>query len=470
VEAVTAMSYSHAEKLARSAAGPVPAACPLPVDPRLYDSPEMRAILGERDIGGLFRAVKATGVSYRTIAALVGMSQSEVSEIISGRRVHSYDVLVRIAEGLGIPRELMGLAYTDGPPRSGYGGDDGAAASEVDEAMQRRTFVTGAAGIVLSTWGAGYAGDRVPFPTDVPSVPTPLPTKLSASDVAALETLIARTRSFARAWGGQADTVRETVNRSMRLLTVPASESLRRRLKIALSEFHMVAGWCCFDSGADDAARYHYSRSMELARAADDAYSLAYTLRLASSLPGERGYPDDALTLLRLGQLALDTATNDARQGAFIAGWLRAEAGFEFSRMGRATEARREMAAARNGWESSDPDEIADVNATLAEIELNLGRLDAAESAAQTAVRGWKGHPDRRRSVLDDITFATIHVRAGEPDGLQLAHGAVTAVAHLRSQRARDRLTPLITTLESRPSSDHRELARMARKVASIRV
>jgi len=111
--------------------------------------------------------------------------------------------------------------------------------------------------------------------------------------------------------------------------------------------------------------------------------------------------------------------------------------------MGRATEARREMAAARNGWESSDPDEIADMNATLAEMELNLGRLDAAESAAQTAVRGWKGHPDRRRSVLGDITFATIHVRAGEPDGLQLAHGAVTSAAHLRSQRARDRLTPL---------------------------
>ena len=73
------MSYGHAEKIARSAAAVLPAP---PVDPRLFDSPGMRAILGERDIGALFRAVKATGVSYRTIAALVGMSQSEVSEII----------------------------------------------------------------------------------------------------------------------------------------------------------------------------------------------------------------------------------------------------------------------------------------------------------------------------------------------------------------------------------------------------
>ena len=57
-----------------------------PIDPQLYNSPEVRHILAERDIDGLFRAVKATGISYRRIAALVGMSQSEVSEIISGRR------------------------------------------------------------------------------------------------------------------------------------------------------------------------------------------------------------------------------------------------------------------------------------------------------------------------------------------------------------------------------------------------
>ena len=143
------MSYSHAEKIARSAAG-VPAGGPPapPVDPRLFDSPEMRATLGERDIGALFRAVKATGVSYRTIAALVGMSQSEVSEIISGRRVHSYDVLVRVAQGLGVPRALMGLSYTDGPQAT-YDGQDGAAAPEVDEAMQRRRFLNAVIGIVV---------------------------------------------------------------------------------------------------------------------------------------------------------------------------------------------------------------------------------------------------------------------------------------------------------------------------------
>jgi len=47
----------------------------------------------------------------RRIAELVGQSQSQVSEILAGRQVIFYDVLVRIADGLGIPRGWMGLAY-----------------------------------------------------------------------------------------------------------------------------------------------------------------------------------------------------------------------------------------------------------------------------------------------------------------------------------------------------------------------
>ncbi len=39
----------------------------------------------------------------------------------------------------------------------------------------------------------------------------------------------------------------------------------------------------------------------------------------------------------------------------------------------------------------------------------------------------------------------------------------------LSSVRARQRLDPLVTALESRPRADHRELARMARQVATTR-
>ena len=66
-----------------------------------------------------------TDVSQRTIAARTGQSQSEISEIVARhRQVHSYELLVRIAEGLGIPRGWMGLAYDESTqPYVTLGGD-----------------------------------------------------------------------------------------------------------------------------------------------------------------------------------------------------------------------------------------------------------------------------------------------------------------------------------------------------------
>ncbi|MPZ66031.1 MAG: helix-turn-helix domain-containing protein [Pseudonocardiaceae bacterium] len=69
----------------------------------------MIAAAKARDIPAVYRLLTTEhGVAQRRIAALVGQSQSEVSEILSGRQVLSYDVLARIAEGLGAPRGLLG--------------------------------------------------------------------------------------------------------------------------------------------------------------------------------------------------------------------------------------------------------------------------------------------------------------------------------------------------------------------------
>lgn len=75
--------------------------------------PDMRQALADRDIAGVFRILGKHGVSQRQIAALTGQSQSEISEIRGGRRVVAYDVLVRVGDGLGVPRGYMGLAYDE---------------------------------------------------------------------------------------------------------------------------------------------------------------------------------------------------------------------------------------------------------------------------------------------------------------------------------------------------------------------
>jgi len=83
------------------------------IDPAVWEQPEMRRALAARDVGAVYRGLRDVGITQRTIAELTGMAQSEVSEIIKGRQVRAYDVLVRIVEGLGIPREFMGLSYGD---------------------------------------------------------------------------------------------------------------------------------------------------------------------------------------------------------------------------------------------------------------------------------------------------------------------------------------------------------------------
>jgi plasmid maintenance system antidote protein VapI len=72
------------------------------VDPVVWTRIDMREALAVRDIAGVYRILQRFGMSQRRIAALTDQSQSEVSEIIAGRRVViSYDLLVRICDGLG---------------------------------------------------------------------------------------------------------------------------------------------------------------------------------------------------------------------------------------------------------------------------------------------------------------------------------------------------------------------------------
>jgi antitoxin component HigA of HigAB toxin-antitoxin module len=84
-------------------------------DPNCWDDPAMRAVLADRDITRVYRTLQTYGYTQQHIAALTGQSQPEVSAIIHGRKVMAYDVLARIAEGLGFPRGYAGLAYHPHP-------------------------------------------------------------------------------------------------------------------------------------------------------------------------------------------------------------------------------------------------------------------------------------------------------------------------------------------------------------------
>ncbi|WP_433369034.1 helix-turn-helix domain-containing protein [Actinoplanes sp. CA-142083] len=80
--------------------------------PGLWERPDMAEALAERDFGAVFRIYRRwTGSSQTDVGSLVGLPQPHVSEIERGsRHVLTLDVVERIIDGLGIPRQLAGLA------------------------------------------------------------------------------------------------------------------------------------------------------------------------------------------------------------------------------------------------------------------------------------------------------------------------------------------------------------------------
>jgi hypothetical protein len=70
----------------------------------------MHGALAERDIRAVFQFLHRRGWSWAAIAQATDIGEQRVREIASGkRRVENYDVYVRVAVGLNIPRDYLGV-------------------------------------------------------------------------------------------------------------------------------------------------------------------------------------------------------------------------------------------------------------------------------------------------------------------------------------------------------------------------
>ena len=449
------MSYGHADKIAGRAGGdPAPGAeKPVPaIEPALYWRDDVRRILAARDVGALYRALTEAGLSQYQIARLTGQSQSEVSEILGGRRVIAYEVLERIAEGLGISRGFMGLSYGDGDTYS-EGVIGAEPLEEVDEGMLRRDLL--AAGSVALV-GAPILGRLL----DTPIAPggMGLPSQVGMVDVAEITNTTEQLRNAARTHGGQARAVSAAAIEYGRLTQVPAADAVTTRLGAALAELNILAGWCCYDSGLRRRARWHYRQAIDYATTAKNTYQLADALQYVGILERAAGHPNDAVKFYQIAELRLGAKGNPG-----LLAWGHGLSALAMANMGH-PQAIEQLAKARDGWHPSNAFERADMDYQTALVHTELGDLAAAERFV-TAINGAGRH--RPVGTFAEILLATIHVRTGESRGLQLAHSAITAAAKLSSGRVRQRLLPLADELDTRRGSDYQELARVARRVAA---
>jgi len=232
------MSYGHANHLTHSGTEPdewYPSDATMadkPGDiavlaPDWYARPELAPVLISHNIGALFRWLSAAGLPQRRIAALISSTQPQVADIIAGRRtrVQSYDVLVRTAAGLRIPRERMGLSFW-GPDGTWYGPPyaypEGVATAHtpkgVTSAMLRRHLIA-FGGTVM----AGVPVPKLGEPLDALGTlpPVPLPSRLSHRDVVRVWDTTRRLAEAGNSCLCDPQTLSDAAARMTQLLDVP---------------------------------------------------------------------------------------------------------------------------------------------------------------------------------------------------------------------------------------------------------
>ena len=469
------MSDEHADKIRGRAGTPTPGAeksAPV-IDPAMFERDDVRTALAGHDISTLYRALNDGGISQRQIARRTGQSQSEVSEILAGRRVMAYDVLVRIAEGLGIPRQLMGLGYGTSGGDAAYRGEvtvAGAPEGVSTEMLRRHVLALGG----VATFGRTIKGlgelMSIGGLVDVSGpAPAQRPSRLFWVHVAHVRDLTGSLRDAIHAHGANPQVSGAATTWADQLLGVPGTDLVKGALLAAVAELHTVAGWAGLDAGFLDRAMYHYGRALELATEAGDAYLQAVAQAGAGMVMVEHGHPDDGLKMLQLGQLKSWDIAPDNDRRTVVTACVLADSVPALVALGKPDAAYTELAKSRQVWTPTRTDPWGDPDGVGARLELARGRLDVAEPLAAASVRRWEGLSERART-LSGIVLATIHVQAGDRRGLPLAHGAITDVMRISSVQARTRLEPLAAALEARSGSDAHELARMARQVAATRV
>jgi transcriptional regulator with XRE-family HTH domain len=431
-----------------------------------WGQPGMRAALAQRDITAVYRLLARAGLSQRRIGALTGQSQGEVSEIIHGRQVLSYDVLARIADGLGVSRGWMGLAYDPSSERYASDikvGDNPHTTTTIEEAsepVKRRLLLASATMALVDrpVLGALVALDQTP-------VATPLPTKIVQSDVDALHALTEELRALGRAGhGGMPEVLRPIVHRADRLERLPAtSDAVQRALWSQIADLHTLTGWAYTDKLQVDSARYHYSRALKLTANAGDALGMVSAAAHAAHMDVDQGAPNDGLKLYQMAQMKLADVPADHPGLPAYQALLPACSAHCWALMDRPDHANDQLKRLADLPPVEDLFERADLDYIRAKTRLAQGPryVEGAAHYAFTSVNTWSPQ-DRRDSALARITLATTHVILGERDAAALTTAALEAVSSLRSAHNRTLLAPLEQALSARKDNTSVDLAQRA--------
>lgn len=236
----------------------------------MLTDPPARYALAQRDIAAVFRILRDAGVSQVAIACATGQRQSDVSEIISGRHVQSVVLLERIADGLGVPRGWMGLAYAPGAAPAPAAFEDAPTEDESNAYLLRHAATVLCGEPVFGQANAIHTRDD----------PTPVPRRIGAADV---EQVAATTERFAQLTGDfggipMTNALTAHARASEALLGAAMREPVRQRLLVALADAHQAAAGAAGSAGLPHLDRQHLVRGLDCAGAAGDRLRIVVSL------------------------------------------------------------------------------------------------------------------------------------------------------------------------------------------------
>ncbi|MQA62207.1 MAG: tetratricopeptide repeat protein [Actinophytocola sp.] len=439
-----------------------------PISADKWEDPEMREALAARQISSVYRLLRRHGISQRQIAAMTGQSQSEVSEILKGRQVMAYDVLVRISDGLRIPRGYMGLAYDEATAVKIVGAADAQQAEE-DEAVKRRRFLAHAAQVTMGA--TVFAVDSGSWAAASPAM-TPAPGRIGMADVRQVEAATRALRALDYQYGGGfcRDAVVAQLSWGRQLLTASGTEPVTSRLYVALADLHNVAGWTSFDTGLVDAARTHFANALELAKEGGNHPLVANVLYRMGRVYLHHESPDDALKMFQLGQLAAQESGSDLAVAV-----LCANEAWAYAKMGNEDQSTKLLGMTRDTFARADVDSAeswvkfftqTDVHAMIGTVHTALaqgGNATHTKYAIPALTRAIDGYGDdmARSKAFNLSALATNHLIEGDIDhGAKVGRASLDAAEGLKSARVKDRMAPLKREAEKRSNNaDARELA-----------
>ncbi|MDJ0465040.1 XRE family transcriptional regulator [Streptomyces sp. H27-C3] len=261
---------------------------------QVLDDPRMVEACRVRDFGAIFMLVRRAGIYPSRIARLCEMTPSRVSEVIAGKRtLNQIGVIERVADGLGIPGNMLGLAARTWESSTDPAAQDLAAAGET----QCRVIPPPSQQIVVP---ADDGGD------EALELKRELLAATSAdSTVASLySTQVDTMRKLDRQLGAERllPQLQEQILQMENLLRYGTAAGAREALAGALTEAATLAGWQALDLGRYKVAWSLHETAKSAAREAGSPALLAHATAQQAYVLLDLGEPADAVKQIRFAR------------------------------------------------------------------------------------------------------------------------------------------------------------------------